>query len=268
MPSNQTHIKRFAILALILFSSAFEVSSTEIFVHFKGKDVPIQSVENGLPIVSIKGVLKTVKPKKIRLRANPATTETTASVNIEKCAVYLKSFRKEEPALIDLKLVSEYDLKDAFVTLSTEETGVLAMWTLPQLKAKESVAVSFECDAKGVTIGVPVRFHVFSQGKGVNVSNRSAETKVNRYKHPPQAILLSNPVFPEGIDDSIKTAKIQVAFTILPSGKAGEIEILESPDPAFSQAVIEALERSRYSPLKIRGEPKSSKIKQWVHLSK
>jgi protein TonB len=82
------------------------------------------------------------------------------------------------------------------------------------------------------------------------------------YDEAPVLLKRVQPEYPEYAKEHRIQGHVVLEIEVLPSGTIGEINVLQSQMPEFSEAAIEAAKQWQYHPARIGGKPVSCKIKQ------
>ncbi len=81
----------------------------------------------------------------------------------------------------------------------------------------------------------------------------------NEFKLP-EVIYEAPVLYPEDAVEQLQQASVRLKLVVLPDGTPVDIEVVDSPDDAFSRAAIEAMGNYRFEPATVDGDPVASTI--------
>jgi TonB family protein len=81
---------------------------------------------------------------------------------------------------------------------------------------------------------------------------------------PPKPISQRPPVYPPAMLSSGLIGEVAVEFTVDPEGRITEVSVLESNNPGFNEAAIEAVRKWKFKPALMEGKAVATKAKQVI----
>ena len=254
---------RLQVLLGIMFTSN-PFAATPI-IRFKNNDYPVIDVKDDSVVIEIKGKPKVIKRYEIRIDPNSRNQSDLATVTVNS-RITTAQTKGEKRIRFKADITTTADLKNCFLVLTTKEPSNTVIRKLPDLEANKKRPVFFEKTTNGFSIGETYQIYVFTEGKCVSLTdgNPYAKGQVVSFDSFPRARFQVAPIFPEELKGKINEAKVLVEFTIESDGSLSNVTALESPHELFSQAAIESLEKSLWSPRRVNGEAKSTRIKQTI----
>lgn len=255
---------------LFILASFSSLNAATLTAAYKGKNLQVIAAERTTPIVLHKNSEQPIRKPKLSLETHGAKLPQVDGATLNSAHVYYDYKKTMRELIIDIEIESSTDLPRCFFAIVThDDKPEILVQELPKITAGTPYSASFTLPTGTTPWNKPFTFAAFSGEKAIALKDHSQSISgtIVKLREFPSLLVQATPRYPEDLREQGIGARVQLIFTITETGDVIDVEVLDSPHESFSKNAISAIEKSKYQPAKLKGNPVSARIKQWVQFT-